>query len=221
MLNVTKYEYEDGLLVKKIFEENGKEDYVTINYSEDNKIQTWVNSNNEVTRIKRFDDNGNLIAQEDGLWRWEYEYDEQNRLIKYSTIDINNDAHNICEITTYDDTNNTAKKCFSGETSYSIDYYDDKNRIIKNESYNDANSEPHVINYKYNDLTNTLVQTIIETDTDSNAIENIEITKFKKFANREDYIPVAVLSSSGIDIIYQYEFDQDGNIVCEKEIVNN
>ena len=221
MLNVTKYEYEDGLLVKKIFEEDGKEDYVNINYSDDNKVQTWVNSDNEVTRIKRFDDNGNLIAQENDPWRYEYEYDEQNRLIKYSTFDINNDAHNSCMTTIYDDVNNTAKKIIDNGT-YSIIYYDDKKRIIKEESYTDNNSEPQVIDYKYNDFTNILIQTIIahEIDADGNAIENAEITKFKKFPNRNDYLPVAVLSTSGIDIIWQYEFDDNGNIVCEKEIWN-
>ena len=35
----TKYEYENGLLVKKICEG----DPVTIKYSDDNKVQTWIN----------------------------------------------------------------------------------------------------------------------------------------------------------------------------------
>lgn len=210
-----KYEYENGLLVKKICEG----DPVTIKYSDDNKVQTWINSKNEVTRVKTFDENGNLIEEKDSVFTRKMEYDNKNRVVRYrcgKDDDINNMYYYD---TVYDDINHTSKN-IANDDIY-INYFDDKNRIIKEERYEKNDSEPYsVITHEYNDL----IDICIELSTRLNLNRAItrpsfEMTKYEKFPNTKEYLPVKVLNFAGLEISWEYKFDEDGNVIYEKKII--
>ena len=210
-----KYEYENGLLVKKICEG----DPVTIKYSDDNKVQTWINSKNEVTRVKTFDENGNLIEEKDSIFTRKMEYDNKNRVVRYrcgKDDDINNMYYYD---TVYDDINHTSKNIANDEIY--INYFDDKNRIIKEERYEKNDSEPYsVITHEYNDL----IDICIELSTRLNlnraiARPSFEMTKYEKFPNTKEYLTVKLLNFGGLEISWEYKFDDDGNVIYEKKII--
>ena len=197
-----KYEYENGLLVKEICEG----DLVTIKYSDDNKVQTWINSKNEVTRVKTFDENGNLIEEKDSVFTRKMEYDNKNRVVRYR-----------CGMD--DDINHTSKNIANNEIY--INYFDDKNRIIKEEHYEKNDSEPYsVITHEYNDLKDICIE--LSTRLNLNRAitrPSFEMTKYEKFPNTKEYLPVKLLNFGGLEISWEYKFDEDGNVIYKKKII--
>ena len=198
-----KYEYENGLLVKKICEG----DPVTIKYSDDNKVQTWINSKNEVTRVKTFDENGNLIEDKDSVFTRKMEYDNKNRVVRYR-----------CGMD--DDINHTSKN-ITNDGIY-INYFYDKNRIIKEEHYEKNGSKPYsVITHEYNDLKDICIELTRNLNLNRGITHPFAMTKYKKFPNTKEYLPVKLLllNFGGLEISWEYKFDEDGNVIYKKKII--
>ncbi len=145
----TIYTYTDGRLVKEDFYySNRLMYYVEYEYDENGVMISDTEYNNldngEVHEVRTeyiYDEKGRLsVAQayqnDRKSWRIEYEYDEQDRLIKetyYSRINA------YCSYS-YDENGNLSEKTVDGEFGVTVtDYtYDENNRIIKAEDYHDG-----------------------------------------------------------------------------------
>ena len=217
-----KYEYNDeGLLVKKI--ENNK--YISnIKYSDNNKIETWCDPIDLLIKKIIYDDNGNKIEEADfDISKYVYEYDNKNRLIKstwYNRDGIEGYHYNI----TYDEDKNTKTEIYSDDTH--VYHYNDKNRIeiieiFKNiEPFGKTEDLPYsIITYRYKDFGDMYVAFITEKNIYKD--DYIEIIKYKKFPNTKDFYPIKYMNLNGIDRSFEYKFDDNGNKIYEKEIVNN
>lgn len=203
---------------KKVKQIEVFKEFIILDSIHDDDLQT----KEALSSVNKFDENGNLIYElnndADGnfIEKYEYEYDENNHIVKKISY---MDGDEIAELKTIS-RNEDGKiqhyelKYFDGSSDIANYTYDEKDNLLKIESKDEDGDISLLHEFEYDEESNI----VVEKKTDdfgaefelNNTYENGKITKEIKQKFRED-----------ITTTTNFEYDEEGRISSKKVVADN